>query len=150
MSSTPANRTIGLVSRRLRRLGNSPWSGRTPGRPIPGRRPAPADGYLADEHSADGHPADGYPADGYPGGLPPAGYPARSPLAGRLALLAGRLARLRADRWVIAGGSLAAAAAVTVAFVMAGGSAAAPGSGTGQTATTHATQPACVTPAPGH
>ena len=51
---------------------------------------------------------------------------------------------------MIAGGSLAAAAAVIVAFVMAGGSAAAPGSGTGQTATTHATQPACVTPAPGH
>ena len=102
------------------------------------------------DHPADGHSADGHPADGHPGGLPPAGYPARSPLAGRLALLAGRLARLRADRWVIAGGSLAAAAAVIVAFVMAGGSAAAPGSGTGHTATTHATQPACVTPAPGH
>ncbi len=124
---------------------------RTYARPAdPREAPGSAGEWPAASHPPGDHPADGHPADGHPGGLPLAGYPARSPLAGRLALLAGRLARLRADRWVIAGGSLAAAAAVIVAFVMAGGSAAAPGSGTAQTATTHATQPACVTPAPGH
>jgi hypothetical protein len=83
-------------------------------------------------------------------GEPLADYPARSSLTERIV-------RLRPDRWLIAGGGLAAAAAVVVAFVMAGGSGSAttPGStgttqtGTMQTATAHATQPVCVTPAPG-
>ena len=77
----------------------------------------------AGERPAIGYPPGDHPADGYPAGLPLADYPARSPLAGRLV-------RLQADRWLIAGGSLAAVAAVVVAFVMAGGSGpAAPGPG---------------------
>jgi hypothetical protein len=61
-----------------------------------------------------------------------------------------QLARLRLDRWLIAGGSLAALVAVIVAFAVAGGSAATRGSGTAQTGATHAGQPACVSPATGH
>lgn len=64
--------------------------------------------------------------------------------------LAGRLSRMRADRWVLAAGGLAAAAAVTIAFVTAGGSGAAGQSGTARTAPVTATRPACVSPAPGH
>ena len=60
-----------------------------------------------------------------------------------------QLARLRLDRWLIAGGSLAAAVAVIIAFATAGGSAATPRSGTAQTGTTHAVQPACVSPGTG-
>ena len=61
-------------------------------------------------------------------------------------LLAEQLYRLRPDRLVLAGGSLVAAAAVAIAFATAGGSATLPP----RTATTHAVQPACVSPAPGH
>jgi hypothetical protein len=61
-----------------------------------------------------------------------------------------QLARLRLDRWLIAGGSLAAAVAVIAAFLTAGGSGAAPGYRTAQTGTTHVAQPVCVSPAPGH
>jgi hypothetical protein len=59
--------------------------------------------------------------------------------------LAEQLRRLRPDRLVLAGGSLAAAAAVAIAFATAGGSATLPP----RTAATHATQPACVSPAAG-
>jgi hypothetical protein len=60
--------------------------------------------------------------------------------------LAERLYRLRPDRLVLAGGSLAAAAAVAIAFATAGGSAT---QLPPRTAATHAAQPACVSPAPG-
>ena len=60
-------------------------------------------------------------------------------------LFAEQLYRLRPDRLVLAGGSLVAAAAVAIALATAGGSAALPP----RTATTHAAQPACVSPAPG-
>ena len=64
--------------------------------------------------------------------------------------LAVRLSRLRPDRWVLAGGGLAAAVAVIVAFATAGGSTATPAARTAQTATTHSVQPACASPVPGH
>jgi hypothetical protein len=64
--------------------------------------------------------------------------------------LAARLARLRPDRWILAGGGLAATVAVIVAFTTAGGSTATPGARTAQTATLHTIQPACVSPVPGH
>ena len=64
--------------------------------------------------------------------------------------LAARLARLRPDRWVLAGGGLVATVAVIVAFATAGGSTVTPGARTAQTATTHSVQPACVSPAVGH
>ncbi len=83
------------------------------------------------------------PPDDDQGGRRAAGPPAGSSLVSRLA-------RLRLDRWLIAVGSLAAAVAVIAAFVTAGGSAAAPGPSMTQTGTTHAAQPACVSPAPGH
>jgi hypothetical protein len=67
-----------------------------------------------------------------------------------MASLIRQLARLRLDRWLIAGGSLAAAVAVIIAFATAGGSAVTRGTGTAQTGTTHAVQPACVSPATGH
>jgi hypothetical protein len=63
--------------------------------------------------------------------------------------LARRLAGLRPDRWIIAGGGLAAAVAVTIAFATAGGSTATRPATT-QSATGHVTPPACVSPAPGH
>jgi hypothetical protein len=94
-------------------------------------------------------PAGRYPAEsaraGYPAELPrpdcPAvGYPAAAGLGSRLA-------GLRADRWIIAGGSLAATVAVVVAFATAGGSATAHPATT-RTAATHVTQPACVSSAP--
>jgi hypothetical protein len=56
-----------------------------------------------------------------------------------------QLYRLRPDRLVLAGGSLAAAAAVAIAFATAGGSATLPP----RTAATHAAVPACVSPASG-
>lgn len=65
----------------------------------------------------------------------PAGDVIESPLAARLS-------RLRPDRWILAGGSLAAAVAVVVAFATAGGSSA--------PVPAKAGQPACVSPAPGH
>jgi len=83
------------------------------------------------------------PPDDDPGRAPLADYPA-------MASLIRQLARLRLDRWLIAGGSLAAAVAVIIAFATAGGSAATRGSGTAQTGSTHAVQPACVSPATGH
>lgn len=81
-----------------------------------------------------------YPAESPRPDCPAAGYPAAAGLGFRLA-------RLRADRWIIAGGSLAATVAVVVAFVTAGGSAAAHPATT-RTAATHVIQPACVSPAP--
>jgi hypothetical protein len=104
----------------------------------------------------DGNP--GRPPDGNPG-RPPDDDTERLPLADYPAMssLIRRLARLRLDRWLIAGGSLAAAVAVIVAFATAGGSgamprgtAATPGSGTAQTGTTHVVQPVCVSPGTGH
>jgi len=83
------------------------------------------------------------PPDDDPGRASLADYPA-------MASLIRQLARLRLDRWLIAGGSLAAAVAVIIAFATAGGSAATRGSGTAQTGSTHAVQPACVSPATGH
>jgi hypothetical protein len=62
-------------------------------------------------------------------------------------LLAERLCRLRPDRLVLAAGSLAAAAAVAIAFATAGGSTT---TLPPRTVATHATQPACVSPAQGH
>lgn len=56
--------------------------------------------------------------------------------------LTARLSRLRPDRWILAGGSLAAAVAVVVAFATAGGSTA--------PVPAKAGQPACVSLAPGH
>ena len=116
--------------------------------PVTGQPPA------AGQPTGD-HLDGGYQDGGYQDELSLADYPDRSSLAGRIV-------RLRPDRWLIAGGGLAAAAAVVVAFVMAGGSgsaampgsAATPGSGTAQTATmqsaaAHASPPVCVTPAPG-
>jgi hypothetical protein len=58
-----------------------------------------------------------------------------------------QLYRLRPDRLVLAGGSLAAAAAVAIAFATAGGSAT---TLPPRPTATHAAQPACVSPAPGH
>jgi hypothetical protein len=74
--------------------------------------------------------------------------PQRPPLEDYPAMssLIRRLARLRLDRWLIAGGSFAAAVAVIIAFATA----ATPRSGTAQTGTTHVVQPACVSPATGH
>jgi hypothetical protein len=91
------------------------------------------------------------PRAGYPDELPIAGYPGESSLADYPAevTLARRLARLRPDRWIIAGGGLAAAVAVAIAFATAGGSTATRPATT-QSATGHVTQPACVSPAPGH
>lgn len=112
-----------------------------------GRRPAA--GYP------DAPPRAGYagrpPRVGYPDELPIAGYPGESSLADYPAdvTLARRLARLRPDRWIIAGGGLAAAVAVAIAFATAGGSTATRPPTT-QSATGHVTQPACVSPAPGH
>lgn len=112
-----------------------------------GRRPAA--GYPDDPPRAGyaGRP----PRAGYPDELPIAGYPGESSLADYPAevTLARRLARLRPDRWIIAGGGLAAAVAVTIAFATAGGSTATRPPTT-QSATGHVTQPACVSPAPGH
>ena len=90
------------------------------------------------------------PADPRQG--PPDDDPGRAPLADHpaMASLIRQLARLRLDRWLIAGGSLAAAVAVIIAFATAGGSADTPRSGTAQTGTTHVVQPACVSPAAGH
>jgi hypothetical protein len=86
----------------------------------------------------------------------PAGYPlvlrelAGSPAEGPSP---GRLARLRPDRWILAGGGLAAMVAVVVAFATAGGSAANTAktaqTATAQTATAHAVLPGCVSPRAG-
>jgi hypothetical protein len=112
-----------------------------------GRRPAA--GYPDDPPRAayTGRP----PRAGYPDELPIAGYPGESSLADYPADVtpARRLARLRPDRWIIAGGGLAAAVATAIAFATAGGSTATRPPTT-QSATGHVTQPACVSPAPGH
>ncbi len=110
--------------------------------------------YAGERHKRAGQPDEdsfkrvyARPADPREPRPPAAGYPMADDPG--QASLAGRLTRLRPDRWIIAGGSLAAAVAVVVAFVMAGGSAATSGTRTGQTGTMHAAQPACVSPAPG-
>jgi hypothetical protein len=81
---------------------------------------------------------------GYPWqGVQPVARPTGRPFTGRP--FTERLGRLRPDRLVLAGGSLAAAAAVAIAFATAGGSATIPP----RTTATHAAQPACVSPAQG-
>jgi hypothetical protein len=92
-------------------------------------------------------PAVGYPEEpavaGYPGEPSLVGYQGKPPVT-----LGRRLAGLRLDRWLIAGGSIAAAVAVVAvvaAFATAGGSSAARPATT-QTATVHVTQPACTSP----
>jgi hypothetical protein len=127
--------------------------------------PREAAGFAGQPSVTGQPPAAGQPTgDRLDGGHQDGGYQDELSLADYAdrSSLAGRIVRLRPDRWLIAGGGLAAATAVVVAFVMAGGSgsaampgsAARPGSGTAQTATmqsaaAHASPPVCVTPAPG-
>jgi hypothetical protein len=118
-----------------------PWeassSGREPGWTRDhGRRPAA--GYP--DSSRTGH-SDDPSRGGWPEDLSRGGYPAEVTL-GR------RLAGLRLDRWIIAGGGLAAAVAVVIAFATTGGSTAIRPATT-QSATAHVTQPACTTPRTG-
>ena len=130
------------------------------------------DGYAGDQRYAGEPPA---PAADHRPARPPelnhdpaypalAGYlPALRELAGSPAAgpPPGRLARLRLDRWILAGGGLAATVAVLVAFATADGSAAANNAKTADTAksahtvmtaqteTARAALSGCVSPAAG-
>ena len=104
-----------------------------------GEPPAPA---------ADRGPARPLEVNHDPAHPAPAGSPAAGPPPGRLA-------RLRLDRWIVAGGGLAATVAVLVAFATAGGSAASNTAKTAdtvmtaQTATARAALSGCVSPGAG-
>jgi hypothetical protein len=131
-------------------VGRPPRAGYPDELPFPGYPDElPIAGYLS-ELPIPGYP-DELPIAGYLSELPIPGYPDESSLADYPAevTLARRLAGLRPDRWIIAGGGLAAAVAVTIAFATAGGSTATRPATT-PSATGHVTPPACVSPAPGH